>query len=747
MMRSRKLWLGIATVTLAWACGDGAGADGAAGSSDAQIDSAEIGATKCANAIDCDDGDLCTIDSCDAAIGCQHSPNGCNDWNDCTVDSCAAGGCVHLPVECDDADKCTTDKCLDGKGCTHVPKCVQNDACSVDVCDPGTGACAKQPISCDDGIDCTTDTCKPTYGCQHVFPTPECLVNGFSPTSGITGALDPVSPPLEPTPVFAPTSPSETCFDQNPYAPPPIVEVVFGACVPSWPDPCDPSATDSCKSSCGSDGKCHTVDGTPCDVGINAPSGYCKNGMCEVPPPPAVSGSLFIGPPMSSGSTFGRCEQGFVSILQWPQPTYHSESILSLHTRDPVDDNPCTVDACDSCIGMTHTAQLAKCRVGTTCGECIAGECAATPGSAVYDLGLPAVTIRHPRGLPDGGVLAEVKAYSPKVTQYGLVRWSASGTVVAQVWSSFPLRQASETLDSGNFVATVLGDSLKTPYVALGFDATSLTPLPTPLAAEQSWSDDDAPVQMPGGDVHATSTAVPFSVPFEGGLMLAPVFTLTARQGGHGVIAVSLAAPYLGLWVVSTLSYSGLGEPDNWWDLSMNEVTYLAALVGNSVGTTKRMGTENNYVPPNLLAGAVTPTTALDGLAYTPAGTIAAFGRVRKDFGSYPFAAAIWLAGDVTSVLQTVLFDELPSVEGVIGWQNPGVGGVILPDGGVAAQVGRAVAWTDGTGKKIGYALLPKEMAGMRLFATWSDGTIGLFDPGGHRLAKIPWSWAGSVCP
>ena len=116
------------------------------------------------------------------------------------------------------------------------------------------------------------------------------------------------------------------------------------------------------------------------------------------------------------------------------------------------------------------------------------------------------------------------------------------------------------------------------------------------------------------------------------------------------------------------------------------------------------------------------------------------FGRVRQTADTYPIPAVIWLAGDVTSVPQTMLFDKLSAVKGVAGWDISGVGGVV-------AQVGRAVVWTAGSGKKIGYALLPAEAAGLRLFATWDDGTIGLWDSAGTRLVQIPWSWAATVCP
>ncbi len=47
----------------------------------------------------CDDGNACTIDSCDPGTGCVHSTvaGSCDDGNPCTIDTCdAAGGCIHI---------------------------------------------------------------------------------------------------------------------------------------------------------------------------------------------------------------------------------------------------------------------------------------------------------------------------------------------------------------------------------------------------------------------------------------------------------------------------------------------------------------------------------------------------------------------------------------------------------------------------------------------------------------------------
>ena len=61
----------------------------------------------------CDDGNPCTVDSCDPLVGCLHAPVDCNDGQACTEDSCnpATGACVHAPLNCNDNNACTNDSC------------------------------------------------------------------------------------------------------------------------------------------------------------------------------------------------------------------------------------------------------------------------------------------------------------------------------------------------------------------------------------------------------------------------------------------------------------------------------------------------------------------------------------------------------------------------------------------------------------------------------------------------------------
>jgi uncharacterized repeat protein (TIGR01451 family) len=125
----------------------------------------------CGTPVVCNDGNPCTVDACDPATGaCTSTPVVCDDANPCTIDTCnAAGACVYTPApsgtSCDDGDPCTT-----GDTCTQIPgnttpicqgtaKCDDGNPCTGDTCDPATGACINTPIVCDDANPCTADVC------------------------------------------------------------------------------------------------------------------------------------------------------------------------------------------------------------------------------------------------------------------------------------------------------------------------------------------------------------------------------------------------------------------------------------------------------------------------------------------------------------------------------------------------------------------------------------------------------------
>ena len=133
------------------------GDDGVAlGTDDGQVYLLASSFAPCSGASQCDDGDACTVDTCEAGA-CVHAAL------DCGADPCASGtcdperGCVsagHYGMPCaDDGNPCTLDQCGSSATCEHQPAYGYP-------CD-------------DDGIECTVDQCGSRGTCEHTVATGE----------------------------------------------------------------------------------------------------------------------------------------------------------------------------------------------------------------------------------------------------------------------------------------------------------------------------------------------------------------------------------------------------------------------------------------------------------------------------------------------------------------------------------------------------------------------------------------------
>ncbi len=252
----------------------------------------------------CDDGNPCTTDGCDAKTACTHVHNtgACDDGNACTKeDVCASGKCAAKPVTCSDGQVCTTDGCDPAKGCTFTPNssacddgsaCTVGDGCAAGKCQPG------KALVCNDGNVCTVDECEAKTGCSHVHAKPG-----------------------------APCSDGSVCTESD--------GCLAGKCAPGKPKSCDDGklcTNDTCHHL---NGCAHPANALPCDDGnaCTANDG-CKAGTCAP------------GNPVT-------CADG----------------------------NVCTDDACDKAKGCVFTHNSAGCNDGNTCSDkdiCKAGAC--TPG-------------------------------------------------------------------------------------------------------------------------------------------------------------------------------------------------------------------------------------------------------------------------------------------------------------------------------------------------------------------------------
>jgi hypothetical protein len=126
--------------------------------------------------INCNDGSVCTFDSCDSVNGCQYDPLVCEDDGACLDGTCdPKTGCVKITT-CDDGDACTDAWCKKGVGCQYSAKtCVGFGPCTA-TCGLG-GLCTIDPGQCSDGDPCTTDSCNAGYGCSYL----PILCNDFNP--------------------------------------------------------------------------------------------------------------------------------------------------------------------------------------------------------------------------------------------------------------------------------------------------------------------------------------------------------------------------------------------------------------------------------------------------------------------------------------------------------------------------------------------------------------------------------------
>jgi hypothetical protein len=119
----------------------------------------------------CQDENPCTDEACDPGKGCVYPFNtvACNDQNACTIgDTCTGGACLGTLLPLDDINPCTDDACDPTIGIIHAPNiapCEDGNVCTVaDMCHKGTCEPGSRRLACDDENGCTDDRCEPGLG-------------------------------------------------------------------------------------------------------------------------------------------------------------------------------------------------------------------------------------------------------------------------------------------------------------------------------------------------------------------------------------------------------------------------------------------------------------------------------------------------------------------------------------------------------------------------------------------------------
>lgn len=349
--------------------------------------------------MDCDDGDPCTADSCAGEDGCLNEPLSdveCDDVDACTgSDFCTDGVCGGVPVSCDDGDVCTDDTCDAASGCEHIHNldaCDDGDPCTVgDKCQQGE--CAGAPVACDctADADCESfedgDVCNGTLYCDTTQVPFKCAVAEDTiieceEAQGINAfCLSPVCDPETGECSFAPAHDGEACSDEDTCTLGDLCD--NGVCTSQaflgcdddnvcTEDLCDPAS--GCKHA-PQEGECD--DANPCTVGD-----YCAAGEC-VPAGPLD------------------CDDGKVCTTDGCHPesgcfAEPNTAICDDHdacTQDDLcaggdchpggevncdDANVCTDDTCNPETGCVHTANDAACDDLNPCtlgDHCSGGNC------------------------------------------------------------------------------------------------------------------------------------------------------------------------------------------------------------------------------------------------------------------------------------------------------------------------------------------------------------------------------------
>jgi hypothetical protein len=124
---------------------------------------------ECQTACDCDDGDVCTNDSC-LGGSCDHDIRICVDGNDCTHDECDADTGCYYPAKSNDAYCAGYERCglCNGVWCCiqHYEGDCRDGECYVLDSDELYYPPCSSSWDCDDGNDCTEGLCR-DGGCEN----------------------------------------------------------------------------------------------------------------------------------------------------------------------------------------------------------------------------------------------------------------------------------------------------------------------------------------------------------------------------------------------------------------------------------------------------------------------------------------------------------------------------------------------------------------------------------------------------
>jgi hypothetical protein len=367
----------------------------------------------------CNDGVICTIDTCDITTGnCVFTPvpsSQCNSTTNCTTPCvstdpcnprvCQNGTCIVTPVVCASSTKCgTIAPVAVGNVCqcnvtnpVTCPSSVPSGQCGEYICDPVAGCIVSGGRVCNDNNPCTIDTCAVVNGtptCQYTaIPCP-----GDSPCSrqkcvnvgGVASCQNDTANTINCTTASGSQCVTGTCNVATgtcQYTTNPCSQTVFSTCSRLV---CNP-ATRLCQQSnglqcspndplgCGINGVCILVNGTEtCSYSPSCPinTNLCNPVTCI--PSVTGAGGICKSNPLNCNDN-NPCTVNDACIIQNGAPTC-SYTPFSC----PLSTSPCTINQCVNvsgqpqcvatpvvCNATNNTCSVGKCVVENGKGVCV----------------------------------------------------------------------------------------------------------------------------------------------------------------------------------------------------------------------------------------------------------------------------------------------------------------------------------------------------------------------------------------
>ncbi len=374
----------------------------------------------CTTDLQCDDGNICTLDACTsgkcttiaAATG-----TGCDDHSACTTgDACNSGWCYGASaVVCNDGLPCTLDLCdaklgcftkfADGLACDDGDVCTSGDTCTNGLC-AGTGTCTDvgetdggaivDAGGCVGTCDVETPDAGPTDAGAvkdggAIFDGGGLLDSGTTVDAGGPadgGATNPCGGKPD----------GATCDDGNACTTNDVCQKQM--CISNSPSKCDdtnPCTMDSCDPMTGActhqnfDGM-SCEDGNGCTKGDVCMAGACKPGVdscpsctldsqCDDKNPCTTDACVALKCSITFNAPGAACDDG--NACTGPDACISGNCTGAPSKCD--DGNVCTMDSCDPISGC-KSVSLAS---GTTCATgdlCIESACQASACTTVKNL-------------------------------------------------------------------------------------------------------------------------------------------------------------------------------------------------------------------------------------------------------------------------------------------------------------------------------------------------------------------------